>query len=159
MKYLQQLKQVSSYLDFGSFRKAASCNLLCWHICMCVYVWVCIWFWALQVEDSRIKKLVDQSDSRVPLKTLSVCVLTCDCHISVIFSSSVSERRQIDGYPWNISFCHLLCLVPTQRVHSGQQWLPSWILQVFCTSMFGTWPLEGILSLPPCPVLIFSCSL
>lgn len=37
--------------------------------------------------------------------------------------------------------------------------LPSWILQACCTSMFGTWSLEGISSPPPCLVLIFACSL
>lgn len=147
------LNRLLSCLDFGSFQKAVSCNLLA-YMSVCVYTFE----YAYDFEHYKLKtiKSLGSHETDNLFGRCSYLWLSYWCDF---FSSSVSEIRQVDRHPQNICFCHLPCLVPTQKVHCGQRHVPSWILQACCTSVFGTWSLEGIISLPPRPVLSFTCSL
>lgn len=63
------LNRLPSYLDFGGFQSAVSCDLLGWHLWMCVCMAV-----VLSITDwkQQNQKLLAQLDAHMPLQTLSL---------------------------------------------------------------------------------------
>lgn len=145
MKYLQQLEQASILSGLlVAFRKL-SALIYCIGIYICVYMLEYVYYFAYynKLKTAEVKAGWSVRCSCAMENFVSYLWLSYWCDFFLL----------VDSYPQNTSFCHLLCLVLAQSIHSGQQCLPSWILQACCTSMFGTCSLEGI-----CPFYPALCS-